>query len=249
MTPAATAARNPAPTGNPPTRASAASADDAAPALSATTPQRIAHRMRIDIAGGRLAFGERMKIDALATRYGVSHMPVREALRDLEAEGLVEISAHRGATIRGVDEAFVENICDIREALEVMLTERCARRADAATIALLGEQVRRHAAIAREDPRDTEALVAANRAIHQTINAGAGNPQALRLLSNGRVLVEALRISYGFRPGRVRQIVAEHKALLEAIVAKDPKKAGRIARAHCAGARADMLAGFRATRR
>jgi DNA-binding GntR family transcriptional regulator len=91
----------------------------------------------------------------------------------------------------------------------------------------------------------TDALVAANRAIHQTINAGAGNPQALRLLSNGRALVEALRISYGFRPGRVRQIVAEHKALLEAIAARDATKAGALAREHCAGARADMLAGFR----
>jgi DNA-binding GntR family transcriptional regulator len=227
----------------------AAAPDDMAPALSATTPQRVAYRMRIDIAAGRFAFGERMKIDALATRYGVSHMPVREALRELEAEGLVEISAHRGATVRGVDEAFIENICDIREALEVMLTERCARRAGDATLALLREQVRRHAALAREEPQNREALIAANRAIHHTINAGAGNPQALRLLSNGRVLVEALRTSYGFRPGRVRQIVAEHKALVEAIAAKDAKKAGTIARQHCAGARADMLAGFQGTRR
>ena len=226
--------------------ATAAPPGDPQPALTATTPQRIAHRMRIEIAGGQLAFGARMKIDELATRYGVSHMPIREALRELEAEGLVEISAHRGATVRGVDEAFIENICDIREALEVMLTERCALRASEATVALLREQVRRHAAIAKEGgPDSTEALVAANRAIHQTINAGAGNPQALRLLSNGRVLVEALRISYGFRPGRVRQIVAEHKALLEAIAAKDRRKAGAVAREHCAGARADMLAGFR----
>jgi DNA-binding GntR family transcriptional regulator len=224
--------------------------DVSQPALTATTPQRIAHRMRIEIAGGILAFGERMKIDDLATRYGVSHMPIREALRELEAEGLVEISAHRGATVHGVDEAFIDNICDIREALEVMLTERCALRATEATVALLREQVRRHAALAKEGgPDSTEALVAANRAIHQTINAGAGNPQALRLLSNGRVLVEALRISYGFRPGRVRQIVTEHKGLLEAIATKDSRKAGAIAREHCARAREDMLAGFRDTAR
>jgi DNA-binding GntR family transcriptional regulator len=221
-------------------------ADHGTPALSATTPQRIAHRMRIDIAGRRLAFGERMKIDELATRYGVSHMPIREALRELEAEGLVEISAHRGATVRGVDERFIENICDIREALEVMLTERCARHADADTITILREQVRRHAALANGRGTDNTAeLVTANRAIHQTINSAADNPQALRLLSNGRVLVEALRIGYGFRPGRVRQIVAEHKALLEAIAAHDAAGAAAVARSHCAGARADMLAGFR----
>jgi DNA-binding GntR family transcriptional regulator len=207
--------------------------EDTGPALSATTPQRVAHRMRIEI-------------DELATRYGVSHMPIREALRELEAEGLVDISAHRGATIRGVDEAFIQNICDIREALEVILTERSALRASEATVTLLREQVRRHATIAKQaGPDHTEALIAANRAIHLTINSAAGNPQALRLLSNGRVLVEALRASYGFRPARVREIVGEHKALLEAIAAKDAAKAGAIARRHCAGARDDMLAGFR----
>jgi DNA-binding GntR family transcriptional regulator len=214
--------------------------------LSATTPRRVADLLRVEISLGRLSPGTRMKIDELATRFGVSHMPIREALRELESEGLVAISAHRGATISGIDETFIQNICDIREAIEVMLAERCARRATQATVARLREQVRIHASIARQGGGDnTEALISANRAIHLTINSAAENPQALRLLANGRALVEALRLSYGFRPARVRQIVTEHQALLEAIAAKDADKASAIARGHCAGARDDMLAGYR----
>jgi DNA-binding GntR family transcriptional regulator len=214
--------------------------------LSATTPRRVVDLLRVEISRGRLSPGTRMKIDELATYYGVSHMPIREALRELESEGLVEISAHRGATIRGIDEAFIQNIYDIREAIEVMLAERCAQRATPATVTRLREQVRFYASITRRGGSDnTEALIVANRAIHLTINSAAENPQALRVLTNGRALVEALRMSYGFRPPRMRRIVTEHQALLDAITTRDAVKAGAIARSHCVGARDDMLVGYR----
>ena len=57
-------------------------------------------RIRDDIIGWALRFGQRITIDALATRYGVSHMPVREALRELRGEGLVVIEPNRGARVR-----------------------------------------------------------------------------------------------------------------------------------------------------
>ena len=94
-------------------------------------------RIRDDIVAGELLFGARITIDALATRYGVSHMPVREALRELQGEGLVVIEPNRGARVRTIDTRFVENLFEIRTALEVMMVRRAAQRATPADIAEL----------------------------------------------------------------------------------------------------------------
>ena len=62
--------------------------------------------LRDDIISGSLPFGSRLRIDELATRYGVSHMPIREALRELHGEGLVVIEPNRGARVRSIDLSF-----------------------------------------------------------------------------------------------------------------------------------------------
>ena len=90
-------------------------------------------RIRDDIVSGALRFGERITMDALSSRYGVSHMPVREALRELQGEGLVQIEPNRGARVRSIDSSFVENLFEIRTALEVMLVRRAADAARPAT--------------------------------------------------------------------------------------------------------------------
>src|SRR5688572_3131585 len=77
-----------------------------------------------DIVAGVLPFGSRVTIDSLAERYGSSHMPVREALRELHGEGLVLIERNRGARIRTVDRDFADCMFDTRGALEIMLTRR-----------------------------------------------------------------------------------------------------------------------------
>lgn len=214
-----------------------------APAIGATTATRVAAELRRRILAGELAPGQRLKIDELASLLDVSHMPVREALRELEGESVLEVFPHRGAVVKGVDERFVRNFYDIRAAVEGMLTERCAERIDAAGLARLAREV---AAFEAADPDDPAALVHANRALHDTINAGADNPEALRMLGQGRVLADALRVRFGYGTGRVASIVADHQALLRAIRRRDAQKAGDIARRHCIRARDDLLARMRA---
>src|SRR3954462_13317278 len=89
----------------------------------------VALRIRDDVVAGNLGFGERLTIDALAIRYDVSHMPVREALRELQGEGLVVVEPNRGARVRNIDANFIDNLFEIRTALEVMMVRRAARRA------------------------------------------------------------------------------------------------------------------------
>ncbi len=209
-------------------------------ALSATTATRVAADLRRRILHGELKPGQRLKIDDLASLCAVSHMPIREALRELEGEGVLDVMPHRGAVVRGVDATYVRNIYDLREAIEGMLTERCTENIDSGGIALLGKSALAYERAAGR--RNTEALLKSNRELHDTINATAANPEAVRVLAQGRLLIEALRLRFGYGPGRVDEVIAEHRALVRAIGKRDGAKAGKLARAHCVGARDDLLA-------
>lgn len=211
----------------------------ASAAIGATTAMRVAADLRRRILMGELAPGARLKIDEIAGSCAVSHMPVREALHELEAEGVLDLIPHRGAVVRGVDGEFVRNMYDVREAIEGMLTERCAERIDRAGLARLEAAVAAHEAAARK--RDAAAMIEANRALHDTINDVAANPQAVRVLAQGRLLIEALRLRFGYGAGRGAKVIAEHRALLGAIGRGDAEAAGRLARGHCVAARDDLL--------
>lgn len=220
------------------TRLGASRADDEMP--GATTAMQVAADLRRRILQGTLAPGQRLKIDDIAELCNVSHMPVRAALQELEAEGVLDVYPHRGAVIRGVDARFIRNLLELRAAIEVMLTEHCARMIDKAGLAELEALARDfEQAAARADP---VAIVGANLRFHQAINRVADNPEALRVLGRGRLLIEALRVRFGYGPGRIDAVIAEHRALLRAIGRKDAKRAGEIARHHCEGARDELLA-------
>lgn len=215
-------------------------ADAGADAIGATTAMRVAAELRQRILTGEFAPGSRLKIDDIAAICSVSHMPVRGALGALEREGILDVLPHRGAVIRAVDATFVRNVYDLRAAIEGMLTERCAQAIDDAGIGELRAQLSAfERAIASADPLE---VVRANRGFHDAINRHAANPDAVRVLAQGRLLVEALRVRFGFGPKRTDAIVAEHRQIMRAIARHDVDKAGRLARAHCVRARDDLLA-------
>ncbi|HVF65263.1 MAG TPA: GntR family transcriptional regulator [Casimicrobiaceae bacterium] len=211
---------------------------DEPPSLSSTTASRVADELRRRILNGEFAPGQRLKIDELAELFDVSHMPIREALRELAGEGVLEVHPHRGAVIHGVDRRFVRNFYDVRAAIEAMLAARCAERSDATVVALLKEAATRFEAAGGDD---SQGRVKADRRFHHLMNAAADNPQALRMLSQGRLLAEAMRLRFGYGGGRVEAIVAEHRALVRAIERHDADRAGEIARRHVQGARDDLL--------
>lgn len=208
--------------------------------IGATTAMRVAADLRRRILVGELAPGQRLKIDEVAALCDVSHMPVREALHELESEGVLDVFPHRGAVVRGVDAEFVRNTYDVREAIEGMLTERCAERIDKAGLARLEAAIDAYEAAAKK--RLAPGLLDANRAIHETINDVAANPQAVRVLAQGRLLIEALRLRFGYGAGRVDVVIAQHRAIFRAIARHDVERAGKLARAHCITARDDLLA-------
>ena len=209
------------------------------PGPSATSAMQVAADLRRRILLGEFKPGARMKIDDIAELCAVSHMPVRVALQELEAEGVLDLYPHRGAVIRAVDARFVRNMLELRAAIEVMLTEKCAQRIDRAALAELEALALDYEAAARRG--EPLAIVSANLRLHDAINRVADNPEAVRMLSRGRLLIQALRVRFGFGPTRTDAVIAEHRALLRAIARKDGKRAGEIARRHCEGARDELL--------
>lgn len=213
-----------------------------APASGGTTTDRILDRIRSDIVSGVHRPGSRVKIGEFSELYGISPIPVREALRTLQGEGLIEFVPHRGATIRGVDGRFIANIYEIREALDGLLAEKAAERADPPLIDALWHCVESHEAAGRAGDRVT--LLESNHRLHALIYAAAANREAEKVLDRGRVLIESLRTTLGWRNRRLDQTFAEHRALVRALAAGDAASAGRIAREHVVGAKLDLLEGL-----
>lgn len=211
--------------------------------LSATIVARLAQRLRDDILSGRLPFGTRLKLRELADRFNVSQMPIRDALVKLNAEGLIDIQPNRGASVRKIDQQFIENMFDIRMVLEELLVRRAIERSSDAELATLRPLAERHAEAVRSE--DMAEVLSANSRFHEQITAMARNAEAARILDQGWELIHALRGQAGYAAGRLQQIIHEHYELVSAIETRNVEAAARLARLHVARSRDDVLARFK----
>lgn len=190
----------------------------------------IQHQLRNDIVAGEFALGSRLYIEDLAARYGVSHMPVREALRVLHGEGLVVIEPNRGARVRPIYRGFIEDIFDVRSAIETMLARRAAMRRTEQHLKRLREAAGRLEAMV--DCGDFASVPMANREFHTVINDAAGNPGALAIVDNHWLLLSVLLKRYGHEDERFQRVIEEHQHLILAIERQDAHGASVLMGAH-----------------
>ena len=196
-------------------------------------------RIREDILGGTFAFGSHLKIADLAERYRTSHMPIREALRLLNGEGLVQIEPHRGVRVRRFDRAFVENLFDIRLVIEEMQCRRAAARRTPEHLEELHAARMAFEAIAEQG--DTRGLLESNRRFHAAISAAAGNSEAETIELRHWRLLPTLWKAFGYPHTRVPVVVDDHRHIETAIRKGDADGAAILAAAHCLKAKNDML--------
>lgn len=199
----------------------------------------IQQRIRDDILAGELAFGMRITTADLAQRYGVSQMPIREALRELRGEGLVTMEPNRGARVRSIDPDYVGNIFDIRNALEVLMVRRAARLRTP-------EQVARLRAIELEleacvQQQDYAGALQANRQLHQLIGEMAANPDAQVLLDRHWLLLAGLWRENNYSPQRYDGVINDHRHMIEAISDGDAEAAAILMQAHVLKAKHVLL--------
>jgi DNA-binding GntR family transcriptional regulator len=204
-----------------------------------TVAPGIQHRLRHDIIAGTLPFGSRLRIDELASRYGVSHMPVREALRELHGEGLVVIERNRGARVRPIHLGFVEDLFDVRNAIETMLARRaCERRTKSHLAELVAAEEKLESFVTA---RDFSSVPLANRRFHSVINEAAGNPGALSLVDRHWLLVAALWQRYGLDTERFHGVIDDHRHIIKAIERGDASSASALMGAHIEKAKHGLI--------
>lgn len=204
----------------------------------------VRQRIRNDIVEGTLAFGSRITIDELATRYMVSHMPVREALRDLQGEDLVIIEPNRGARVRSVDAKFVRNLFEMRTALEGMFVRQAASRCTPSDIAqLMAIQTELENRITQGD---YPGVIRANGEFHRAINDLSDNPETVAIVNRHWTLIAALWRYYGYEEDRFEGVVNDHRHLIRALSDSDADAAAVIMHAHVVKARQNLLDRVRA---
>jgi len=188
--------------------------------------------LRASIVNGRLAPGARLIERELIGMMGVSRTVIREALRQLEAEGLVDVVPNRGAIVRELTIDEARDLYAIRALLEGLAARMFVEKASADEIAALGRELKATtAAYRRRDPEET--IVTKNR-FFEVLFAGAKSETLSTMLATLMARIwrwRALGLSHPRRsPGRSEQSIKGLQALHKAIVQRDADAAEKLAR-------------------
>jgi DNA-binding GntR family transcriptional regulator len=194
-----------------------------------TTAEAVYQALRQGIVHGKLAPGERLRSDALANDLRVSRTPVREALRKLEAEGLVQQSGSH-VYVRALSEQDLTELFYVREALEGMAARLAAENATPAEIAEIGELLEDMETVRRRG--DLDQLRQLTGEFHRLICRASHNNRLYRSLTALLDSARKMQTSTLFADGRAAQALREHRDLVAAISARDGDGAEALARAH-----------------
>lgn len=194
-----------------------------------TTADYVAEAMRHAINSGQLPDGASLNQVELAAHFGVSRVPVREALRQLQAEGLVEMRAHHLTLVRGTDVERLNEVFALRALLEGWLLEQAVGRMDDETLAAargINDRLR--------DEDDHAKWLALNREFHEVLYAKSGAETALEILGQLRSRSERYTRLWSRGPGvhRPEEAVAEHAHILDLIAVGDAAGARAAVEAH-----------------
>lgn len=181
--------------------------------------------------------GSRLFEESVATSLGVSRTPVREALRQLVSENLLERQPTGGLAVPELDETDISQLYDVRAALEALMASDAARRATAEDIRELEGIVARNAALI-DFP---EEAMRTGQALHSAIAAIAGNAWATRLHGQVTSQMERYQRFTNYNDDRRHAALAQHRALVELLADHDAEGAGRMAQQHVLDARDEAV--------
>ena len=190
-----------------------------APLARSTLPQAAAERLRALIVEGTLAPGTRLNERELSEQLGLSRTPLREAFRLLASEGLLDQLPNRGVQVAALSRDDVRQAFEVMAALEGLAGELAAARVAPADLAAL-ETMQAELEDAHRR-RDLPAYYRVNRAIHDRLQAVAGNGLLGRTCETINARLHALRFRSNLNDAKWARAVAEHRAMLDALAARD----------------------------
>jgi len=207
--------------------------------------------IRNDIVSGALTGGYRLTETELADQYGLSRTPIREGLRRLQSEGLIEVIPHRGARVVDWHNFDIEGMYDLRILVECFITRRAATRITQDVIVELAELCDQMEAITREgiagDPDTVAVFTELNGRFHGRISevADAEYAQPARHILVALPII--LRAVHNYAPLGYQRSNSHHRELLEAFRIKDADWAESVMQLHVTASKSAIIDELRRT--
>lgn len=176
------------------------------------------------ILEGDLKPGERLRAEALAQRFGTSRTPIREALLQLEAQGLVDVEPNRGAVVRSFDRDDLQDLYDLRALLEPHAAALAATRISDKDIARL------------EELCEASDQIVANEAFHRIILEAAQSPRLANAMRAASGIPRSFRSIFWHDERQREESLMCHRRLVAAFKARDAQLAEAVMRMHILGA-------------
>jgi len=197
--------------------------------VAPSSPSRVAETLREEILNGTLAPGDRLSQEDIAVRFGVSRQPVRDALRQLEGDGLITMVANAGAWVSKLSEADCYEAYQVRERLEPLLLSQSIPNLKPAQVQRLTELVTEI-----ENTTDLEQFLRLDREFHLLSYAGAAPGMLREFVERIWNTTQHYRRAFAKLSGFVTSEVThmEHKLILDGIVRRDSPQAEKALEGH-----------------
>lgn len=190
----------------------------------------VVQRLRSMIIRGEIAPGERLNERMLAERFNISRTPLRDAIKLLATESLVELTPNRGAVVTRITVQAAEELFQVLSALEQLAGELAAVRAtdeDIASITALHEQMRGH-----YQRKELEPYFALNQRIHEAIIGCAQNSELSSVHERLSWRIRRIRLIANLSQPRWDQAMREHEDILAALRQRDGARLGKLLKEH-----------------
>lgn len=200
--------------------------------MNAYLPLRdvVFNTLREAILKGELKPGERLMELQLAAKLGVSRTPIREAIRMLEQEGLAVTIPRKGAEVARMTEKDMEDVLEIREALDELAAKIACTRMTEDQLKQL--EMIKETFVESTRSHDVKRIAEADVSFHDVIYEATGNPKLVSMLNNLREQIYRYRVEYLKEEKNYPTLIGEHEAIVEALCARNQNEVVRAMHTH-----------------
>ena len=196
-------------------------------------------RLQTDILTGKIRSGEKLTEQRICEQYSVSRTPVREALRQLETDGLIESIPNRGAYVIGFSSQDIEDMYQLRKIYEIQAVRWAIERITDEELDQLEETFEFMEFYTMKG--DKEKMLNINTHFHQLIYSASHNRMLQHLLASYQIYIKHIRTSSRSDKEYLKLVLEEHRAIFEAMAAGDAERAKTLTVEHITNAKASIL--------
>ncbi len=200
---------------------------------------KVFNQLQNDILNGKFEPGESLTEIKLSEELGVSRTPIREAIRQLELEGLVQSIPNKGAVVTGISSKDIEDIYTIRMMVEGLAARWAAEKITDEELEEMKEALEFEEFYTMKN--DTQHLLRFDSRFHEIIYKACKSKPLMHTLSTFHHYVQRARSASFSSPGRAQKVLEEHKAILQAIMDRDPERAEKLTTEHVRNASINLL--------